>query len=170
MRFLAGFACASVLFLIPGADRDKLAGKPSRYTDGTYGYSIQSPAFPVVAKGSSAFTLFMMAPAEDKFSSNVSVMIQEVATTREEFRKLSLAQFEANGLKVLSDKDTAVSKKDALQLEYEGNQQGRDIHGVVQAVIAGERVYLVTCTALQGNYPKYEAAFKGCLESFELTR
>jgi len=33
-----------------------------------------------------------------------------------------------------------------------------------------ERVYVVTCTALKDDYPKYEAAFKGCLESFELTR
>ena len=170
MRFLTGFACGSVFFLILGAAQEKRASKASRYTDELYGFSIQSPSFPAAAKGSGVTPLIMLGPPENEFSSNVNVMVQETATTRKDYQKLSRDQFKAAQFKVLSEKETTVSKKDAMLIEYEGNQQGRDLRWIALAVITGERVYLVTCTALKGDYPKSEAAFKSCIKSFELTR
>ena len=170
MRFLAGFVLASVCFMLSGAGEEKPGGKVSKYADETYGFAIRPPAFPAAAKGVNVIPIMMLAAPENRFASNVNIVVQEKATTREEYRKLSLDEMQAAGLELLSDKDATVSKRDALQFEYQGYQQGNHLRWLALAVIDKERVYVVTCTALKDDYPKYEAAFKGCLESFELTR
>jgi len=145
-----------------------LERKPSVYTDGLYGFSIQAPAFPKAGKGSNVVPAILLGPAHGGFSSNVNVMIQHVVTTRDAYRQLSLGQMKAAGFKVLSDRDETVSGKEAIRCDYEGSQAGRDLRFLVLAVMDGDRVFLVTCTALKDEFGDYQKEFEACLGSFKL--
>ena len=168
MKSRAVLTSIAVLFFGLAIAEEKPKKKPSTYTDGLYGFTIQAPSFSAVAKGSMVIPVMLLGPAENAFSSNVNVVVQETAMTREEYRKVTFAQIEAARFKVISEKNTTVSKKDALLIEYEGEQQGRDLRWLALAVFAGERVHVVTCTALMDSYAKQEAAFKECIDSFQL--
>ena len=143
------------------------ARKPSVYQDGLYGFSIQAPAFPMAPPGSMVIPVAMMASAEDKFTANVNVMVQQVALSRDGYRQLSLAQFKQAGFKVNVDRDLTVSGKPAILWDYEGSMGGRDVHWLALAVIDTERVFLVTCTALKDTFGKYEQEFHTCVNSFK---
>jgi hypothetical protein len=143
--------------------------KRSVYADATYGFTIQAPAFGKAA-AVSVIPVQMFGPAEDGFASNVNVMVQNVKTTRADFKKQSAEEFKAGGLKVASEKDLTVSGKDAVQWTCEGKAMNKDLGFVVLAVIDADRVYLVTCTALKEAMPKLQNEFLACVGSFALTK
>ena len=142
------------------------ARRPSVYQDGLYGFSIQTPAFPMAPPGSTVVPVMLFAPTEDKFAANVNVMVQQAALSRDGFRQLSLAQFKQAGFKVNADRDLTVFGKPAILWDYEGAMGGRDLHWLALAVIDTERVFLVTCTAPKDTFGKYEQEFHTCVNSF----
>ena len=153
------------LALTSGA-QGKFERRKSTYTDGLYGFSIQAPKFPEAAAGSNVIPVMLLGPGEGGFSSNVNVVVQQVKQTREQFRKVSLGQFQAAALKVTSDQNKTVSGKEAIFLDYEGRQQGRDLRFLALAVFDSNRVFLVTCTAPQKDFPKFDKEFRACIDSF----
>ena len=140
----------------------------SNYTDSTYGFAIDAPAFPKAGPGQPGVPVIMSGPAADGFASNVNVNIQQVATTRKEYLEQSLDQMRQVGLKVHSTSDVTVSGRDAIRLDYEGTISGRELHFLALAVIEKDRVVLVTCTALAKAFKEVEPAFRASLDSFRL--
>ncbi len=138
------------------------------YTDALYGFTIQAPQFPEAPAGTGVIPVMMYAPAESGFATNVHVMVQRVAMTRQQYRETSLAEFKGMGLKVNSDTDTTVSGRDALIVDYEGKMAGRELRWLALAVVDKEQVLLVTCTAPKDSFEKYEKGFRACLDSFHL--
>jgi hypothetical protein len=143
--------------------------KPSQYIDGVYGFSIQPPAFPVAEQGN-AVPVMLLGPSVNGMASNVNVMIQNVVTTRDAYRKLSLAQMKPLGMKMLSDKDVTAAGRDAILMSYEGQAQGRTMQFLSLSVIDATRVYVITCTASQDSYAAMEKEFQACLNSFSLAK
>jgi len=140
--------------------------KPSVYQDGLYGFSLQGPAFPAAEKGSNVTPVMLLGPAQNGFAGNVNVMVQQVAVTRDAYRKISTDGFKAAGFKVNADRNMTVSGKDAILFDYEGTQQGLQLRFLALAVIDKERVFVVTGTALKDSFPEKE--FMACLNSFRL--
>jgi hypothetical protein len=151
-----------------------LAGGPaaaSEMKDAQYGYSVSPPEFP--ASEAAAFprlTVFAPPDADTKFSANMGLMVQETATTRDQFIAQSRAQFEQAGAKVRSTSNRTVSGRPAVVIDYEGNLTGRPLRFLALAVILPERVLLLTYTAPAATYGQHEKEFKRSLETFKLDR
>ena len=166
---IASSAAGAVLALAAteGFARQDKAARPSAYTNGVYGFSIQPPAFPRPEKDSSLQAAMFFAPARDGFAANLNVMVQEVKMSLDDYAKMSMGQFKQAGIKVVSEARKKVSGRDALLLEYEGRLNNRALKWIALAVADGDRIYLITGT----SEPADDAAareFKASLESFKL--
>ena len=54
----------------------------------------------------------------------------------------------------------------AARFEYSGQLGGHDLHFLALAVSGGDRVWLLTCTALSATFGDYKDAFTQALDSF----
>lgn len=158
-----GLLLAAAALALPARDP-----KPSVYTDGTYGFSIQAPAFPKAPASASVSLAIFSAPAEDGFGSNMNVVVQNVAVTLDEYREASLGQFKTAGMKVNSETRSKISGHDAVVWDYEGTLQGRELRWLAAVIGTKDRIFLVTCTALKKHFQKNEKEFRKSLESFKL--
>jgi len=145
------------------------ARAPSKYVDATYGFSIDAPAFAAVEKGGSVSPAMFLAPPQGGFSTNVNVLIQENEIGIDAYAESTREQMKTVGLTMIEDKKVEISGKPALRLEYAGKGQGgRPLHWAAIAVAARGRVYLVTATCSEAEWPKQEKALRACLDSFQL--
>lgn len=158
---------AAALAFLLGADQP--AQGPSVYTDTLYGFTVEAPRFPKAAANTSVVPIAMHAPIDQAFVANVRATVQRIATSRQDFRQLSLAQFKVAGWRVNLDTDVTVSGREAVVFDYEGTVGGRALRWLALAVIDKEQVYLLTCTATKDTFSKYEKAFRDCVDSFKLT-
>ena len=65
---------------------------------------------------------------------------------------------------------TPSSKRSGIRLEYTGKLGARTLHWLALAVAARGRIYLVTATCPEEDWPKHEKALRAGLESFLLTK
>ena len=140
----------------------------SEFRDAKYGYVVSPPEFPGPSAGASVLRLAANGPAEAGFAPNMTVMVQEITTTRDQYVAGSKAQTEAIGLTMISTSTREVSGQPAAVLEYEGQMGTRQMHFLALAVILPERVLLVTYTAPASSFKGLEAEFRRSLESFKL--
>ena len=166
---IASAAAGAVLALAAadGFARQDNAARPSVYSNGAYGFSIQPPTFPRAAKNSVLQSAMFFAPAKDGFAPNLNVMVQEVKMSLDEYCTLSKGQFKQAGFKVLAETRKKVSGRDAVLWEYEGELQGRSMKWTALAVADTDRVYLATGTAPADDDALWKE-FKASLESFKL--
>jgi len=145
------------------------AGAPreAMYVDAAYGFSLQPPAFPKADKGTVVPAMFF-APSYNGFSNNVTMMIRNVSTNRDVYRKELIETNKANGTKMISDRDLTVSGKDACLVNAENTQKEHNYRYLSLAVFDTNRVYILTCTATLESYPKMEKEFMACVDSFAL--
>jgi hypothetical protein len=139
----------------------------SVYSDTAYGFSIEPPSFPKGEAGNVSRALFF-APAEKGFANNVNIMVQHVSMTAEDYQKTSLDQFKEMGWEVKETQKRKVGDKDALFFDYAGKTNDKNLRWLALAVVAKDRVYLVTCTALAETFDSCEKEFRKCLDSFKL--
>jgi hypothetical protein len=141
-----------------------------RYTDPTYKVSMAVPAFQP-AKERIVIATFQ-GPPENGFASNVTLVVDPGATTRDEYIKAFGEQIsETNPRYTLRHLDKPqVSGKDAAILEYDLSVGGRRLRFLQLAVFADDRVYILTCTASQDSYKNHEAEFRKCVDSFRLDK
>lgn len=164
---------AGLLVLLPlglALATGAMQAKHSSYTDAVYNFKLDPPSFPPAADGSSITAATFLAPPDKDFAANVNVMVQKVAMTRDQYAELTRSQFKSAGLKVNSEKALSVSGKEAMLWDYEGSMQNRELRFLSLAVADKAQVYLVTCTALKAEFPKYEKEFHACVDSFTLTK
>jgi hypothetical protein len=165
---------AAVPFLAPAQDPKPTpapkpaatAAKPDGLVDGTYGYSMRSPVFAKLQPGATGMVAFFSAPPKDDFSANVNVLVQEVTTTRAEYRKGTEMQFEQLGYEVHSMEERDVGGHPALVFDYSGVQDGRELRFLGLAVVTQKRVFLLTGTAPAKDWKSYEKPFRDSLLSF----
>jgi hypothetical protein len=165
-------AAGAVLLLVAAAFVAGGAAAPafvSHYADATYGFSLQPPAFPKADQGTVVPAIFF-APAENGFSNNVTVIVQNIATSREAFHKQAIERDKAKGVKLLTDVNLTVSGKDAFLMSTEDTQKDRTSRFLTLAVFDTSRVYVVTCVATQETYAKTEKEFMACVNSFALAK
>src|SRR5438876_12243637 len=112
MRKMHGFVIVGLLLGTLLRSAGNTASRSSTYADHTYGFTLNAPQFPKSLPGKSVMLIAMAAPPEGGFASNVNVLVQQVATSRKEYRDLSVRQYRAAGQTVNSARDLTVSGKD----------------------------------------------------------
>ena len=138
--------------------------------DTQYGYSVSPPESAPLAAGAMMQRLVVFGPPEGGFAANMSVMVQEVRMTRDQYVQQSEGQFASAGMKLRKSSKREVSGAPAVLFEYEGPVNGNSLRFLSLAVILPERVLLLTYTATVDSFAAHEKAFRRSLESFELTR
>ena len=156
-----------VICLAAGFGRSASA---SELRDAKFGYSVTPPDFPAPHPGDVFTRLNVLAVPDAGFASNMGVVVQEVAITRDQFVAQTKTQFEQAGMKVRSVSNRTVSGQPAVVFDYEGVLRERPLRFLALAVILPERVLLVTYTAPAATFGKYEAEFKRSLETFRLAK
>lgn len=169
MKTTIGICLAVLTFLSLALADDKAPEPSATFTDQTYGYTIDAPAFPKAPQGTQVTRVIMLGPAENRFASNVNVIVQQVQTSRDQVRDTSLQQFKNLGLTVTSHRNATIAGKDAVIFDSQGKQQGRDLRFLSAAVIDTNRVFVITCTTPQELFDKHKKAFEDCINSFKLT-
>ena len=149
-----------------------LAGSASasELRDAKFGYSVTPPEFPGPRSGDVFTRLNVLAVPDGGFASNMGVMVQEVAITRDQFVAQTKAQFEQARMKLRSSSNRTVSGQPAVVFDYEGPVRERQLRFLQLAVFLPERVLLLTYTAPAAAFGKHEAEFKRSLETFKLSR
>jgi hypothetical protein len=158
---------AILWLLVPALALPTRTGAAGDYTSETYGFTFRPPAYPRVQSGM-AMTAMFLAPPEANFSANVNVVVESAPMTLDEHRKMALADLKKASFTVTAESTPMVSGRPAYQVEYEGMLQNRKMRWLALGVLAKDRVYLVTCTALRENFEHYEKEFRACLASFRL--
>ena len=173
--FLRTSAVCMVLLLagaspVPPAQSASGAPESSRFVDPTYRISLAAPAFPV-AKERTVFATFQ-GPSEDGFASNVTLVMDPGATTRDEYLKAFLAEIKETNPRYAARPavNLQVSGKDAVILDYDFGQGGRRLRFLQLAVFTESRVYILTCTAPVDTFKNYEAQFRKCIDTFRLEK
>lgn len=128
------------------------------------GFSIDALDRAPAAEGAQPLQMFL-APV-DGFAANVNVQIQPYAESLQDYKKLSDAQFEEFGLKVIS----SVMKDDVLFFEYSGAMGGRQLYFYAKAVKKDGYVYLATATDLQAQWSKSSKQLKEVVNSLALNQ
>jgi hypothetical protein len=136
--------------------------------DAKFGYSVTPPEFPGPRAGDVFTRLNVLAVPDAGFASNMGVMVQEVAITRDQFVSQTKAQFVDAGMKLRSSSNRTVSGRPAVVFDYEGPVRERPLRFLQLAVFLPERVLLLTYTAPAATFGRYEAEFKRSLETFKL--
>lgn len=143
-------------------------GRLAAYVDPTHGFVIRPPQFALGSEGVGFAPVTFCGPPNDGFSSNVSVVVQNIRLAPSEYWALTLAQFSEAGFQLLAVAEKSVSGRQALLFEYEGTPEDRRIRFLALAVFDLDRVFLVTCAASCDTFPEHEPAFRECLEAFRV--
>jgi len=154
-----------------GASPAPTARSVNTYSDPVYAFSMAAPSFAETKQDRALIAIFQ-APAEDGFTPNVTVMIDPVKTTRKEYMTDNMKTMAGTNPRanVRSLKELQLSGKDAEVLDYDATMAGRRLRFLQLLVVAEDRVYVLTCTAPLDSYPKYEAQFQKCVDSFRLDK
>ena len=146
------------------------AASASELRDAKYGYSVVPPDFPAARPGDVFTRLNVLAVPDAGFASNMGLMVQEVAISRDQWVAQTKAQFTEAGVKLHSSSNRTVSGQPAVVMDYEGVLTERRLRFLQLAVILPERVLLLTYTAPAATYGRYEKEFKRSLETFKLAK
>jgi hypothetical protein len=144
--------------------------RTGHYDDPAYGFSMAVPSLGSSAGVPMVQRLGVAAPVRDGFAANCNVQVQFSKDDFDSFVGLSLRQFTAAGLKVLQQSPKKVSGQPAIVWEYSGQLAGHDLQFLALAVYGGDRVWLLTCSALAKTFADYKQAFGEVIDSFAVTK
>ena len=140
------------------------------YDDLAYGFSMAIPPLASSAGAPIVQRLAVGAPVRDGFAANCNVQIQFSKDDFDSFIDLSRRQFAAEGLKVLQQSPKKVAGQPAIVWEYTGQLAGHDLRFLALAVYGGDRVWLLTCSALAKTFADSKQAFGEVIDSFTVTK
>lgn len=131
---------------------------PSHFQSG-YGFSITPPEAATVNEGVVAHFYL---PANKGFAANVNVMIQAFEGGLTAYDEITQQEFQQYGLTLIERQQTPTY----LQYEYRGSMSGMAMHWYARAYVRGDRIYLVTATALASDWPQQKATLMAAVNSF----
>lgn len=140
----------------------------SIYINEQYGFSIAPPEFPSIGEGDRIIPVKMFGTRVNGSSSNVNVMVYRAKADRKNYLAKRRSDLTSRGMTVNSIKNKTVSGRKAAVMDLEGAYKGKVFHWLSLFVFDEDKVYEVTCTALDMNYPLHLDSFQHCIESFKL--
>lgn len=133
-----------------------------RYVSDSLGFEISAPA-PGSISGIYQHCLFYL-PASDGFAANVNLQVQEYSGTLSEYKTVSESEFERMGLKTIR----SAIEQGVFTVEYSGKMSSHDLHWYAKAFKKGNKVYLITATALETRWKNESTALVDSVNSFKL--
>lgn len=158
----------AILLLVLGSlsSTSALAGDPEvRLLFKDAGYSIA----PLQAKpvDTNYKALVMLLPRIGPFSPNVNVHIQKYEGSLKDYSIMSKQQFKAAHFTLIKEK---VMSDDVAVYEYAGFMKGDEFHWYARATKTDGKVYLVTATATETQWPQVGKKLMACVDSFQLLK
>jgi len=111
--------------------------------------------------------LILFLPAEGGFAPNVNVRLQPFQGTMDEYRELNLKEIQQAKFKLLGE--PVVKDDNSFVMEFTGNLQERTLRFYSRSVLSKGRVYLITATATDTQWPTVGEKLKACADSLKLT-
>ena len=144
-----------------------VAGRPSpgRLKFKGNGFSIEALEGKVGARPYTALMMFL--PPTKGFSPNVNVQIQPYAGTIDQYATLSKKQFVALKYKLIREVKVG---KDSLLFEFSGKLEGHQLRWYARATLRGGKIYAVTATAREDQWPVASGKMKACVDSFKIEK
>jgi hypothetical protein len=166
MRNGAAIACVLSLAVHPVA---AAAPRPEAvFTDPVQGFSLAVPALGESSNAPMLQRVVVSGAPEGGFSANCNVQVQFVTMSIEAFVDLSVRQFAAMDFKIHEQKKRTVSGRPAATFEYSGELSEKKLRFSSLAVGGQDRIWLLTCTALEERFEKYRPEFARAIDSFAL--
>ena len=162
------FACLSAVVSAAGSDF-------ATYENQNYKLSFQYPTNWKVAEGFMGTVVVFLSPlenADDKFSENVNLVTEDLTAypgmTLEKYMEINLAQLPSfvTDYKLVARENSLVSGTSATALIYTGRQGIFQLKFLQVFIVADNRAYVLTFTAEEAQYKKYEAVARGIINSF----
>ena len=111
--------------------------------------------------------LEMLLPPMDGFSANVNVIIQQYSGAMSDYRIITEDQINKAGFTLISSHQISSTE---IRMEYSGTQSGTELRWLQRAVKRGNRVYLVTATALASRWDTDSRGLTDTVDSLRLTK
>lgn len=124
-------------------------------------YEFEPPSFPDHATGQ-VFSYFL--PAYSGFAANVNLMVQHFDGDLQAYDELTRNQFEQYGVEVLEARMT----HDEMLYHYQGRMSGFYLRFFARAIKRGNRVFLITATALPGRWDSDGKVLEESVLNFKL--
>ena len=124
-------------------------------------YRFEPPNFPENSNGQ-VFHYFL--PAYSGFAGNVNLLIQPFSGSLNDYNKLTQQQFKSIGFEVIR---TEILESEIIY-EYKGMSSGHALYWFSRAIKQGDKIYLVTATALQERWKIEKAILIKSTMSFKL--
>jgi hypothetical protein len=131
------------------------------YDSKEYAFTIRPP---VDGADQSVQAALFCLPASDGFAANVNVQIQVYPGSRADYDKLTRQQLDQFKFKLISSHDDG----DALVYEYAGAMGANKLHWYARAIKRGEKVYVITGTALEKSWESQSGLLIDSVDSFSL--
>ncbi len=143
--------------------------KEKVWKDPEYGFTLTPPPGWTLSHPASA-RLSMAAPeSENGFAANINVMVQSApGVTPEQYSEKSLKQAERYKGKLVSEKEVEANGRKGRQLHMTVTVESRELEILSTIFAVNNRIYLITATALPGNFKKYQPVFEANAKSFKL--
>jgi hypothetical protein len=112
-------------------------------------------------------TLFIKVDETGSASANINVQIHQFPGTLKEYMDLSRNQFEQffeKGWKILSEKQDGEKE---VSCEVVGTRKGKEYHSFSRAVKEGNKLYLITATALQEQWGSVGEKMRRHVDAFK---
>ncbi len=144
------------------------SGDLAHYSGPAYGFSFDIPSLGSPSGVGNVHRIAATGPAHDGFAPNCGVQVQFVKMTLDDYLDLSNRQFAAAKLTTVAEQKIRVSGRPAATFEYKGSMQGRQLHFLSLAVHADDRIWLLTCVALEESFSSFKDDFSRAVESFSV--
>lgn len=171
MRVYKCFLLLPLLWAL-GASGPAAAPPTGIYSDPANGFTMSVPSWGEIKQERVVVTIFQAVPEADGYTPNVTVGIDPVKTSLEDYVKDTSDTMGKTNPKatIRSVRKLTVSGREAEILDYDASMAGRRVRFWQLFVVAEDRVYVVTCVAPVETFTKYQAQFEKCITSFSLTR
>ena len=138
----------------------------AHFDDPVFGFTVDLPSLGDPTDALLVQRLVVMGPAVDGFAPNCNVQIQYTAMGLDAYLELTRKQFSEHGAVLAAEKRRTTSGLPSTVIEYTLSSSGGPLRHISLAVAASERVWLLTCTALDASFSQHRSAFEHILESF----
>ena len=162
-RLFSSFALMTLLAVATNAD------PPRRYANAQYHYSFEIPAGWQNLQQKPPIVAFGTAP-EQGFRTNINFYSEPVKTmSLEEYMKVSKkAVLQMKSIKIIETKSAKLGGEPAYQLRMHLTLPGKPaIENLQYICVHQNRAFVVTSTALSGNYAKALPVFDKAYKSFK---
>jgi hypothetical protein len=143
--------------------------KKATFVDAPYGYALDVPPFLGENPGPIMARAVFFQPAEDSFAGNINITILSQSITRREFVTRNEADIKSHGVTLISSAPATISGHDAQFIEWKSEENGRELHNLVLAIITPNKVYMLTYVSLANSFRRYETEVRTSMKSFRLT-